>query len=114
LTPRKKAQRTARSGVVELRLMSAFENAQEILHEADHVGRRRQQLQVIGLERRLLISAHERHARVLPRPGGIGRTPLLEGIACQLSHCEERYSSVAPAHAGRATDEMLPTDRSID
>ena len=70
--------------------MSTFEHAEEVVHETDHVPRRREQLQVIGSERPLGVCAHERSARVLPRPACMGRTPSLQGV--DGSHRRERYS----------------------
>jgi len=53
-----------RLAAVEARLMSTFEHVEEVVHAAEHVEGRRQQLEIHGSERRLPVGLRQRSLRV--------------------------------------------------
>jgi hypothetical protein len=63
---------------IEVRVVGALEDREVVVHEADHRGRRREQLEVIRSQRRRLVRAQQRFVGVQPRPPGVRVATLLE------------------------------------
>ena len=93
--PIQNAQRAARSGspLVQMEPMCALQAGHVVVVAAEHVGRRRQQLEVLRVQRRHPVRVSEPLVRVAPRPprvrlAALVKRFLLRHLGCALSHPE--------------------------
>ena len=83
---------TPRVATLEIPVMCALESCQRVVVSPQHAGRRRVELEVLGLERRLLVGPCERLERAEPR--------TLFGIsagAFKIGHARDSVALTSPA-----------------
>ena len=80
--PIQNAQRTRAQSFagLQVRVMGALEAAHVVVVATEHVGRRRQQLEVLRSQRSRLVGARQRLVGVGPRPPVVGLTAPFELI----------------------------------
>ena len=67
-----------RLAVLDVRVMGALEDGQVFLVTAEHVRRRREQLEIVGAQRRLCVGARQLLVRLSPRPPVVREAAALE------------------------------------
>ncbi len=110
--------------VVEVGLMGALEVAEVVRIAAEHVGSRRQALEVLGRQRRRSVSARQRFVDVRPGVAGVlhdshrirpvyggrlaSRGPHLKEVHVKLAACLGAILALALAPPALAIDEGVP------
>ena len=78
--PERTARRAQARAAVEVRLIRPLHGARVVRVAAQHVGRCRQRLEIVGIQRLHLMGTRQRLVGVQPGPARIGRTAALEVV----------------------------------